>query len=204
MGTRAIEDIHIGLVHYPVLSLGAGRRVGIWFQGCNIRCKGCISQYTWEVNDTCKTTVGRLLADIAGYKCAAPDGITISGGEPFDQPAALYSLLSGIREHGFNDIMVYSGYEYDYLKENYPDILALIDVLIDGCFVEGLTTSYSWKGSENQRMIVLAKDDALIQRYREYGQNADRRLQIIEKTGSVYIVGIPLQSDSEEIKNVLG
>ncbi|HAU1321526.1 TPA: radical SAM protein, partial [Legionella pneumophila] len=42
--------IYISRVHFPVTTLGPGHRIGIWFQGCSIRCPGCISTDTWNIN----------------------------------------------------------------------------------------------------------------------------------------------------------
>ena len=83
-------------LHFPIMSLGYGRRIGIWTQGCAIGCKGCMSVDTWASRpanipvDEIVTRVDRWLAEA--------DGITLSGGEPFDQPEAIVALLSTVRQ----------------------------------------------------------------------------------------------------------
>lgn len=202
MGTNGGEKIYINLLHYPVHSLGMGKRIGVWFQGCNLRCKGCISTHTWELSSNCERSVTSVFDEILSYKDRGPEGITISGGEPFNQAESMKKLLLLLRTAGFGDIMVYSGYSQFHLKKRYPDILSLIDVLIDGRFKQGLETEYHWKGSENQKMFILTKDRDLREKYRIYKKKKGKReVQLITKGDGVYVTGIPAQKDAEAIKN---
>lgn len=198
--------MYLSLIYYPIQTLGIGNRIGIWFQGCNFACKGCISTHTWEKTESTKTELETVLEKCKTYLKYNPDGLTISGGEPFDQPEELYKLLIGVRDMGINDIMLYSGYKYEYLKKNYSHILKLIDILIDGKFEEGFETKYSWKGSENQNMIFLTSDDNLVKKYLNYKNTVvdNRKLQIIStKDKNIHIIGIPKQKDARIIKNGL-
>ena len=83
--------VAVSRLHFPVTTLGPGRRVGLWFQGCSLRCPGCISVDTWDAG-LGGTTVAELLGAI---EALMPDacGLTVSGGEPFEQPAALAEVL---------------------------------------------------------------------------------------------------------------
>lgn len=206
MESKDTDKICINLIHYPIYSLGVGKRIGIWVQGCTHRCKGCIATYTWDFISRNFRSVDEIVTELAGYKNDHPDGITISGGEPFDQPEALGRLLRKMRSAGFNDIMVYSGYVYDVLMTRHAHILNLVDVLIDGQFRLGQDTDYGWKGSENQNMVILSQDKSLRERYGEYAnqKTGERKLQIIEKDGKVFIIGIPRQADLEAIKYGIG
>ncbi len=56
-------ELSLSRVHFPVTTLGPGRRLGIWFQGCSIRCPGCISADTWGPGRR-RIALARLLADI--------------------------------------------------------------------------------------------------------------------------------------------
>ena len=103
-----MTTLNLSRLHYPVTTLGPGRRVGIWFQGCSIRCPGCVSVDTWAAGQG-GTTVSAVLAAVSPWLVTA-DGVTISGGEPFDQVDALLALLRGLRSAGAEDILVYSGY----------------------------------------------------------------------------------------------
>src|SRR4051794_30769668 len=101
-------NIALSRIHFPLTTLGPGRRIGIWLQGCSIRCPGCISLDTWAKGRGA-TTVDAVLDSVRPWLAAA-DGITVSGGEPFDQEAALEALLHGLRARTSADILVFSGY----------------------------------------------------------------------------------------------
>jgi len=187
----------INLIHYPVYVLGVGERVGLWFQGCSIRCKGCMSQYTWDFNKLFEMDIDEVVNQIKSFGVKR---LTISGGEPFDQPEQLKYILQQLKKDGFEDILVYTGYEYDELKNKHNDILEYIDVLIAGRFIEGLESEYIWKGSENQEMYIL--NDKLKDIYEEYKkQKKNRELQIVEKNNDIYILGIPYQKDIKGLIN---
>lgn len=108
-----------------------------------------------------------------------------------------------MKENNYSDILVYSGYEFSYLKLKFPQILELIDVVIDGKFMQGQETEYIWKGSENKNMNILTKDKILREKYLKYREikSEKRKLQIIDKNDKVYVLGIPNQKDSRAIRN---
>lgn len=88
------------------------------------------------------------------------DGVTILGGEPFDQPQPVAELIFRLRRLGLH-ITVYSGYTLENLiGRKAPSIdymLTHIDLLIDGPFVKGLSQrAGEYRGSQNQRLIGLA------------------------------------------------
>ena len=83
--------VNLSRLHFPVSSLGYGQRVAVWFQGCSLQCPGCVSRDTWE-HGLGTMPLERLVEQIARWSDAA-DGLTVSGGEPFEQPDALRELL---------------------------------------------------------------------------------------------------------------
>lgn len=202
MEPGATQEILISLVHYPLHALGPGKRFGIWTQGCSIQCRGCISRHTWGQSSGERITVAKLLERIEPHlgNC---DGVTISGGEPFDQPEALAALVEALRMRGVTDILAYSGYSHEFLCERHPRILGQIAALIEGEFVLGNESEAIWKGSDNQRLIILSRDSGLRQRYGKFAAEAGqgRRMQVINSNGKVIVVGIPRQYDVEAIVN---
>lgn len=132
---------------------GPGVRSVVQFQGCPIRCKGCWVPETWDREagtNVAIDVVADALLDLGHYR----DGVTIIGGEPFAQPAALHSLLGELRgrDPGVH-VVVYTGYMLESLVERTKmpapppfehvaaDIygaLGLIDVLIDGPYIRAL------------------------------------------------------------------
>jgi len=188
----------IQLIYFPIFTLGPGKRLGIWFQGCTIRCKGCIANHSWEFDPQYKMK----WKEIESYLKNEYGKLTISGGEPFDQPEALLKLLKMARKYRYNDILVYSGYTYTVLDKKYPDILYYIDILIDGPFMEKNETSAIWKGSGNQNMYIFNPE--LKELYESYGlKEKNRSLQFVEGKQGTFVVGIPFQKDTQEIKDAI-
>jgi anaerobic ribonucleoside-triphosphate reductase activating protein len=191
-------------VHYPVLSLGPGMRVGIWFQGCSIRCRGCISSDTWAP-DRGVTTVEDVFKLIRHWLKQA-DGVTISGGEPFDQTDALRELLTDIRRAHRGDILVYSGYSFESLAEKLKDLEGLIDGLIADPFEMDTAQSLALRGSDNQRLFTftpLGKER--FQQFDRAVNPSDRHLDVMfdDATGEVWFAGIPGRGDFHRLAGLL-
>lgn len=200
------RSVFVDIVHFPVTALGPGVRVGLWFRGCTIRCEGCIASHAWEFSPECKTNVRTVLAAVADGLGRGAEGVSISGGEPFDQPEALYDILTGLRSAGADDVLVYSGYALGDIRKKFPRHLELIDVIVDGRFVPGLESDIAIAGSGNQTMTVLSREPKIAARYGAYFRQKDmkRELQIIESNGRLFLVGVPRQRDVEAIKKIIG
>ena len=189
--------------HFPVTVLGPGTRVGLWFQGCTIRCRGCISRDTWTAADASAVEVESVLEWVRSLPSDRVDGVTISGGEPFDQPAALAALLTGLREWRESeprpvDLLAYSGRAWAALQETFPEVLAMLDAVVPEPFVQGAPTDAPLRGSANQ--LVVALSDLGRERYSANGDDdvlgAQRaRIQVEVDDQSVWFIGIPRQGD---------
>lgn len=138
---------------------GPGLRFAVFVQGCTHACPGC---HNPESQPACKgvvTPIDDIVRDIEANGLV--QGVTLSGGEPFEQCAASLALARALRAKGYN-LWVYSGYLYEDLMAGRPDslapeLLACCDVLVDGPFVQKLNSyDLTWKGSSNQRVIDLA------------------------------------------------
>ena len=133
---------------------GPGLRSVVWFQGCTLGCLGCFNPGTHEADAGYETDVDSL----AGQLLAAPniEGVSISGGEPFQQPEALAQLVTRLRETPLS-ILVFSGYTLAHIR-NLPDStesLANIDVLVAGPYVQSSHLGFGLLGSSNQRLHLL-------------------------------------------------
>jgi anaerobic ribonucleoside-triphosphate reductase activating protein len=183
------------MIHFPVLTLGPGARVGIWLRGCTIHCEGCISKELWDFDPASARDVCGLINEITEFfkKSPPPDGVTISGGEPFDQGDALIFLLRGLRSAGIQDILIYSGYRKDCILSKYPETSLLASALVDSPFQFGNETECGWKGSENQTLTVFDRNFSL--RYDEWRNIKKGRLQIANVDGHIVCLGIPRQAD---------
>lgn len=146
----------INRVQYPVYNLGKGKRLAIWVQGCNLGCKGCISQPLWNGKQGAELDVLNLATKIEQHQMYF-DGISITGGEPFQQYKSLVAFCSYIKKRTNLTIQVYSGYYLEELKEMYPDLLFLhcMDWLVDGRYEQDLHAEDNIKGSTNQSVYRI-------------------------------------------------
>lgn len=194
--------IAINKAHFPVTVLGPGRRIGIWVQGCSIGCKGCVSQDTWARDPGREMTVARLLSWCKGTSAGGFDGVTISGGEPFEQPAALGALLDGLHHWRASggpdfDILCYSGYPLATLQKKHARLLAKLDALIPEPFIDAKPLTHLWRGSSNQPLVLLSERGRA--RYAGFidapiDSNA-KRIQAMVDGERVWYVGIPGRGD---------
>lgn len=154
--------------------LGPGRRAILWVQGCPHRCPGCIAPEGWSLS---RGTV-HPVEEVADWVLAQSDieGITISGGEPMLQAAALARLIRMVRVRENLGIVCYTGYVLPPKPAGEPgvslrrtparrDLISMLDLLIDGPYVENRHVDLLWRASDNQRLIVLTERyTAILQR----------------------------------------
>ena len=87
---------------------GPGDRFVIWTQGCRKMCKNCYNPETWSHYRNNLVDVDLLVEEI---KNSSVSGVTISGGDPFEQPEELFYLLREIKQLDLSDgVIVFSGY----------------------------------------------------------------------------------------------
>jgi anaerobic ribonucleoside-triphosphate reductase activating protein len=196
-----VQAIALSRVHFPVTALGPGRRVGIWFQGCSIRCPGCISADTWAPHSP-DITVENLLESLDSWLSAC-DGITISGGEPFDQPDALIKLLKGLREQHYGDILVFTGFEKSEIRSLLERTSGLIDALVTGPYRAVAGQTKALRGSNNQELHLLT--DLGRERFESFVDSAPIRNldMMMGANGEIYFAGIPAPGDFTALKTAL-
>jgi anaerobic ribonucleoside-triphosphate reductase activating protein len=197
------ERIGLNRVHFPVTALGPGRRIGIWLQGCSIRCPGCMSLDTWAPAET-TIAVSEVFDRISAWFPVA-DGVTISGGEPFDQPQALLALLTELRTAQRGSILVYSGYSLGILTERHLEVLAQIDVLISEPFDAACSEPVLLRGSSNQRVTCLTGRGLEMWRAAvTSGDQAARIDIVVGDDGELWLAGIPRPGDLDRLSRALG
>ncbi|MBI1792235.1 MAG: radical SAM protein [Acidobacteria bacterium] len=164
---------------------GPGLRAVAWFQGCSIGCPGCFNPATHASNAGYEADT----AEVAHCVLASRDpieGLTVSGGEPFEQPEALLDLLRQVRSGGLSTL-VFSGYARAAI-ERMPlgrQILSAADVLIDGPYVQERHLARGLLGSSNQRIHLLTD------RYSAADfTGIPRREAVLHRDGTVTLSGI--------------
>lgn len=159
--------MHYGEIKACDIANGEGVRVTLFVSGCTRRCKGCFQPQTWDFDygrPFTAETEAELLALLA------PDyinGLTLLGGDPFEpeNQRALLPFLRRVRQrYPHKTIWAFTGFTYESLLtgasrprcEATDELLGLLDVLVDGPFVERLhDISLRFRGSSNQRLIDL-------------------------------------------------
>lgn len=171
--------------------LGPGKRAAIWFQGCMRNCPGCMSPSSRPLNGGRKTTVEKVVNAILSLENI--EGLTVSGGEPFLQLDALYSLVKNIKDNSNLSIIVYTGYTINELRELNDSkvkqlIDGMIDILIDGEYVDELNDGVALRGSSNQTVHFLSE------RYKGFEEMytfKKRDAEILVSDKDLFFVGIP-------------
>ena len=166
---RGEESMYYGEIKKCDIANGEGVRVSLFVSGCTHHCPGCFNQDTWDF-DYGKEYTQETEEEI--LNALAPDyinGLSLLVGEPFEpqNQAVLVELLRKVKErYPRKNIWCYSGYLFDkeLLSESrarceYTDeMLSMLDVLVDGRFVETLKDiRLVFRGSSNQRVIDVQK-----------------------------------------------
>jgi len=121
------------------------------------------------------------------------EGITLSGGDPFDQPSeALAAFLESVRARSPISILAYTGRTLEQLRRSAdPAVsrcLASIDILVDGPYMEDLNDGAGWRGSNNQVVHVLGQRAAGA----ADGPSSPRRIELLVGAGGrVAFTGMP-------------
>lgn len=194
--------VALSRIHFPVTTLGPGRRLGIWLQGCSIRCPGCISVDTWEANKGI-IDLEDVLTEVARYAAEA-DGLTVSGGEPLDQPKALTTILSHWREQSSRPVLLFSGRNFEGIEPWLLDNPGLVDAVLSGPFRSDLPQTLALRGSDNQELHVLTSRGEDMLAFDRPADDSDRRLDIMfDEEGSAWMAGIPARGDVARLRRAL-
>lgn len=161
--------MNYGTIKKNDIANGEGVRVSLFVSGCTHHCRNCFNEEAWDFRFgrpfTGETQQEILKALEPGYI----NGLTLLGGEPFEpeNQRALLPFLRRVRERfPEKDIWCYTGYLFDVQLlaqsrarcECTDEMLRLIDVLVDGRFVEEeKDISLAFKGSANQRIIDVKR-----------------------------------------------
>ena len=161
--------MNYGEIKTTDIANGIGVRVSLFVSGCTHHCKGCFNEQTWDFNFGKPYTEETEEAILSALAPDYIEGLTLLGGEPFEpqNQRALLPLLKKLREKMPNKtVWCYSGYLFDreLLTESRArcevtdEMLSLIDVLVDGRFVEAQKSlMLKFRGSSNQRIIDVKK-----------------------------------------------
>ena len=158
--------MHYGNIKKLDVANGEGVRVSLFVSGCRNRCPNCFQPETWNFTYGEEFTEATVETLLQALQPDYVDGLSLLGGEPFEpeNQVELVALLEQIRrKFPEKNIWCYTGYTLEQLQsDSHPHcaatekMLSLIDILVDGRFVEELKDiSLKFRGSSNQRIIDL-------------------------------------------------
>jgi anaerobic ribonucleoside-triphosphate reductase activating protein len=141
---------------------GPGVRAALWLQGCAVHCPGCFNPQLWAPRGGALTpTAETARAWVDQARSAGAAGVTLLGGEPFDQAAASAVVAEAFRDAGLT-VMTFSGYPLERLiawsaeRADVARLLAATDLLCDGPYLQELPDPHRpWIGSRNQGIRAL-------------------------------------------------
>jgi anaerobic ribonucleoside-triphosphate reductase activating protein len=166
---------------------GPGARFVVWFQGCTLGCPGCFNPTTHDAAGGQLVALDELVGELTrAAREPGIEGLSLSGGEPLQQPEAARALLDAARALGLSTL-AFSGYTLDEIGAlpGGPDVLARLDVLIDGRYVARERLAIGLRGSANQRIQLLTR------RYARADVEATPVAEIrIGPTGDVILTGV--------------
>lgn len=162
---------------------GPGVRAVLWVQGCGRRCPGCFNPNFLPRDGGREVEVGEVLdwTAAAGASGLEPvEGVTFSGGEPFDQAPALAAVARGVRERGLG-VVVFTGHSWADLRTGngpgWQDLVAASDLLIAGPYEAGNPGTHPLLSSGNQELVHVTG------RYREAVAWAGERRRVEFRIG---------------------
>ena len=132
---------------------GPGFRTTIYCAGCAHRCEKCHNKHSWDFNQGRNASTEELMKIITDDEFA---NVTFSGGDPMYQAEGFIELAKAIKSCTKKNIWCYTGFTFEALLKmpKQRALLELIDVLVDGPFVNSLKDeTLLFRGSSNQRLI---------------------------------------------------
>lgn len=177
---------------------GPGSRSVLHLQGCTLGCPACFNPETHDPAGGSARPSDEVAAELLS---SDPDGVTISGGEPFQQPRALAALLRRLRESGTESILIFSGYTINELAAipGAGAVLARTDVLVAGRYTAAAhDPSPTLMSSANQRIHFLTE---------RHGPGdvelAGGDVEVtIRPDGSVHVTGFPPPALRRAVRNL--
>ena len=148
--------MRIGRIADVTRAEGPGARFCVWVQGCSRGCPGCFAEALRDPEGGSEMSAEALTARLEKVKTEVR-GVTLLGGEPFEQAAELAVFAAAAKQMGL-DVIAFTGGIYETLKEDADAarLLAATDLLIDGPYISSLPEhTRPLAGSTNQRFLYL-------------------------------------------------
>lgn len=195
----ARSTVRISRIAAPITVLGPGRRVSVWVQGCTLSCPGCASVDTWPADGGREMAVADVVAEVLRLVEEHDlDGVTISGGEPFQQADRVADVLAAVRAARPDlDVVVFTGYDAAVARRRGVRLARLTDILIAGRYDRTQPSDRTLTASANQRIITSDRGA------RRLAEVTDARVQVAAEGGDLFVVGLPQPGDLDRVHEAL-
>ena len=201
-GTATATTTRLRVAAFEPRSLanGPGVRAVLWVQGCGRRCPGCFNPGFLSSEGGRDVSVDEVVAWIAAAaqsESGPIEGLTFSGGEPFDQASPLAQVAGAARAQGLG-VLVFTGHPWEDLETSadpgWRALLAATDLIVAGAYERERPGTHPLLSSANQRLVFLTD------RYRHHDFGCKRRIELrIAADGTVRASGLgilPVQATS--------
>lgn len=199
------QTLRVSRLAASITVLGPGTRVALWVQGCTIGCPGCASVDTWDAAGGSSWTLDSLADEIVHAAVAtAATGVTVTGGEPFQQPAAVAELLAHVRDRwegtAVPDVLVFTGYAAAAARRRSAPLWDAADIVVAGPYRRDRPSDHPLLGSANQTIEAVSE----LGRERLAAMAPGRaRLQVSTDDGALSLVGMPDPGDLDRLRAAL-
>lgn len=182
------EHVRVGAFEPRSRANGPGIRAVIWTQGCSRSCPGCCNPELQSREGGAQVPVADLLAHIEN--AGVLHGITLTGGEPFEQAQPLAELCRQARRRGLT-VVCFTGYSLQELHDahdsGWTGLLGEIDLLIAGAYLQDQPCEEPLLASTNQKLHFLTGRITS-----EDLQNLPRA-EVIVRDGELHVTGFDAQ-----------
>ncbi len=180
---------------------GPGDRAVVWVGGCLRGCYNCFNPELWTFKKRDLIEPSDLAQKILD---TGSEGLTLSGGDPLDSPYATLRLLQSLHDSNGNlnpalskGVILFTGFTIEEIEQNelFLQIVSMVDLLIEGRYIDSLRVQTGLHGSSNQRFIWNTRDGrgkALIDEIVEFDQDFEVHIQ----GDKIIVTGFPEMSKS--------
>lgn len=194
--------LHLNRLLAPVTVLGPGRRIGVWVQGCTLACRGCASEDTWDERGGLDCSIDDVADQVFGAVAKyGLTGVTLTGGEPFQQADAVVGLLARVRAATVMgnelDVLVFTGYTQAAAARISPELFASADALVAGPYRRRRPGEGSLLASSNQELVL--RTELARTRFAKWQPASRSRMQIAASGGDLFLVGLPAAGDLDRL-----
>ncbi|MEU8509166.1 4Fe-4S single cluster domain-containing protein [Streptomyces brevispora] len=185
------QPLNVAATRVGTRALGPGVRSAVWVQGCPFHCAGCLAPEWIPDRPARRADPDDLAAELLADRRVT--GLTLSGGEPMEQAAGLARLVRRAQRIREVSVICFTGHRLERLRTRppspgVPDLLAVVDVLIDGVYVAALNDGRGLRGSSNQRVHHLTP--RLVDSGYDF-QGRSRDVEIVVDGREALLVGVP-------------